>query len=148
MGNLRLGSERPNPAGARRCQTVSRPWRTFRTNSFRRATFLRPTPTPCRGIALIYADGPFHAFVLTFPGYQALGDDWVAIAIDARERWQTCGELPATLTELRGLLFVEQRAYHWTAGDFDEQRPFATAYIRALVDAIRAILSKDDVRRA
>jgi hypothetical protein len=95
-----------------------------------------------------HADRPYHAFALTFPGYQALGDDWLDIALDARQRWQTCGELPATLTELRGLLFVEQRAYHWTAGDFDEQRPFATAYIRALVDAIRAIVSNDDVRRA
>lgn len=91
------------------------------------------------------ADGTYQVFAYTFNGYQALGNACGPFANKARRRWQKRGELPATLTELRSCLFFERRRWTWTAAGSSD-RPFATAYVRALVDAMRPIVGKDDVR--
>jgi hypothetical protein len=89
------------------------------------------------------ADGTYWVFAATFNGYQALGHDCGAFANAARWRWEKRGELPATLTELRSCLWFEQRRARMVGFGF-ANTPFATAYVRALVDAMRPIVSKDD----
>lgn len=85
-----------------------------------------------------------HRFALSFIGYDELGSRrrCARIANHARERWLLSGELPTSLEELRGSLFFEQRRWHHYGDGFDEE---TMAYVRAVIEAIRAKLSSDMV---
>jgi hypothetical protein len=79
-------------------------------------------------------------FALTFDGYEAKGgfSKCATLAEKARARWESSGALPSKLTDLRSVLFFEQRGWrHGPEGPFtaDEWR-----YWCALVDAIRELL--------
>lgn len=74
-------------------------------------------------------------FALTFDGYQALGDRVGDLANATQYEWSENGALPDDLIELRSCLFFEQRRYRHFGWNPDED---AMAYIRALIEAIRA----------
>ncbi len=75
-------------------------------------------------------------FALAFDGYQALGgfDVLAELANATHEAWQTSGELPESLIELRSCLFFEQRRFRHFGEKPDE---VTMSYIRALLEPIR-----------
>jgi hypothetical protein len=73
-------------------------------------------------------------FALTFNGYVHYPDTCGDIANRALERYDDCGAVPDSLSELRACLFYEQR--RWRHFDEDPD-PEALEYIHALVEAIR-----------
>jgi hypothetical protein len=58
------------------------------------------------------------SFALTFDGYEEKGDfDKCAAFADAtRARWESSGELPSNITDLRTALYFEQRRWRWGDG--------------------------------
>ncbi len=76
-------------------------------------------------------------FALTFDGYLALGDRVGDLANGTEHEWSENRSLPDDLVELRSCLFFEQRRYRHFGWDPDEE---AMVYIRALVEAIRALV--------
>lgn len=73
-------------------------------------------------------------FALTFDGYKRLGPRLGELAAQHRE----ANTLPATLDELRGCLFLEQRSWRHVGGRPDER---AMTHLRRIVEAIRAHVS-------
>jgi hypothetical protein len=80
-----------------------------------------------------------HEFALTTNGYERMGSSrrLAELANNAIEQWQTRGELPATLRELRCCLFFEQRRWHHYGYGFDDE---ALEYVRALIAAMRPLV--------
>ncbi len=76
-------------------------------------------------------------FALTFDGYEALGDRTGDLANATKHKWTETRALPDDLIELRSCLFFEQRRYRHFGWGPDED---AMAYVRALVEAIRALV--------
>jgi hypothetical protein len=74
-------------------------------------------------------------FALSYDGYE-YWDDLPELASRSLQRWTRSGALPATLDELRGCLFYEQRRWH----HFGEDPTGRSAeYMRVIVDAIGAL---------
>lgn len=69
-------------------------------------------------------------FALSFDGYAAFGKHLTRIAKRARRCFAEGNTVPPNLAVLRGCLFFEQRAAHWTGHGLE------TGYVRALVQAI------------
>jgi hypothetical protein len=79
-------------------------------------------------------------FALTFDGYAETGsfDACAKLANATRSRWEKTGELPTRLSELRSVLFFEQRRWRHSA-----EEPFTDdewQYWEALVGAIALCL--------
>ncbi len=74
-------------------------------------------------------------FALSYDGY-GYWDDLPELASRVLQRWTRSRALPATLDELRGCLFYEQRRWH----HFGEEPTGRSAqYMRAIVEAIAAL---------
>jgi hypothetical protein len=74
-------------------------------------------------------------FALSYDGYE-YWDDLPELASRCLQRWTRSRTMPATLDELRGCLFYEQRRWH----HFGEDPTGRSAeYMRAIVDAISAV---------
>ena len=71
-------------------------------------------------------------FALSYDGY-GYWTDVAELAKEAFERWAREGHLPATLDELRGCLFYEQRRSHHSGR---EPQGRQAAYVAALLGAI------------
>jgi hypothetical protein len=78
--------------------------------------------------------GAIDRFALTFDGYAQHPDDCGDVANAAAARYSECGDLPASLSELRTCLFFEQRRWRHFGEDPDAD---ALRYVYALLDAIR-----------
>ena len=74
-------------------------------------------------------------FALSYDGY-AYWDDLPELANRCVQRWTRDRSLPATIDELRGCLFYEQRRWHHFGGDPAGR---SAEYMAALVDALRAL---------
>ena len=81
--------------------------------------------------------GAVLRFAHTFDGYSECGGfhESGGPANQALERYESSGELPGSLTQLRNCLFFEHRRWRHYGEDPD---PRAQAYIDALMDAIRS----------
>lgn len=76
-------------------------------------------------------------FAQSFDGYPAWGKDCARMANGWMERWRADGELPETLTEVRGCLFFEQRRRHQMSSDYVvELVPEYDAALMARLDAL------------
>jgi len=76
-----------------------------------------------------------EAFALSFDGYAHWGDRCGALAASAARTFREDGTLPTDLSDLRACLFYEHQRWRWQGGSPDAP---SVAYLRALLDAIRA----------
>jgi hypothetical protein len=81
----------------------------------------------------------YHEFALSFDGYRQLGSlkRCARIANGSLERWSQTGDLPTTISELRGCIFFEQRRWHHYGYGFDDA---TMDYLKALIAKLRELL--------
>lgn len=85
-------------------------------------------------------------FASTFNGYDDRGslEKCGDVANACQSRYKAEGALPADLTDLRTCLFFEFRRWHHFGEEPDEP---ALAYLRALVEAVRSLVSASELQR-
>ncbi len=88
--------------------------------------------------------GLIDRFALSFDGYKYWGtfEKCAEISNNRINAWHEAKTLPASLTELRTCLFMQQRAWKHLEEHPDEK---AMIYIRALVEAIRNKVQKNEL---
>lgn len=88
--------------------------------------------------------GMIDRFALSFDGYKYWGtfEKCADVANKCAHAWHESKTLPASLTELRTCLFFQQRLWKHLEDHPDEK---AMIYIRALVEAIRSKVQKNEL---
>jgi hypothetical protein len=94
-------------------------------------------------------EAEIHRFALSIDGYAREGNmtKCARLADDAHRRWGQTGELSHDLRALRSCLFYEQRRAYHTGYGFGDIDPRTLAYVRGLVEAIRARVRRPDAYR-